>query len=204
MGYIIASSSGEEKYIHCDSQRRMSITSSKDKAEVFVDSTRALNTINNSMSKDERKKWMVVQYEKKDSKSTKVFHSAPDSSVECICGVEWDSVCNNITNSYSQLIDYRSRLQRDLGIVNAELCDCEHACEFFKCDAARGYRLYAMIRERRIKRRHLKNELMRVSAILDMGYSDIANGCIKDAFRKIDEQVYEPRVLKELFSDMLQ
>lgn len=89
-----------------------------------------------------------------------------------------------------------------LNQVGAELCDCEHACEFFKYDVVRGYKLYAMIRERRIKRRHYKNELRRINSILEMSYFDIVSGGIETSFKEIDEQTYEPRVLTELFDDL--
>ena len=59
-----------------------------------------------------------------------------------------------------------------------------------------------MIRERRIERRSLKNELWKANAVLGMSYSDIANGKIESAFAEIEQQSYEPRILKELSEDV--
>lgn len=131
---------------------------------------------------------------------TDVYDTSPISDEE----FDWEKVRQNITESFSEIIAYKEKLSSQLNHIEAELCDCEHACEFFKCDAAHGYKLYAMIRERRIKRRFLKDELWKANSVLGMSYSDIANGGIESAFKEIGEQTYEPRVLKELFSDALQ
>lgn len=209
--FIIASISDADKFIQYDKLGKMCITNRREKAARFSDSGKAWRILTTQMSKKKRDGWKVIAYESETSKnkeavsnSTPRFKANIDVSSLSDESFNWDNVKRNITESFSEIIAYKERLAVKLNRIEAELCDCEHACEFFKCDAAHGYKLYAMIRERRIKRRYYKDEIWRANAILNMNYSDIANGGIETAFNEINEQAYEPRVLKELFSDALQ
>lgn len=56
-----------------------------------------------------------------------------------------------------------------------------------------------MIKERRIKRRSIKNELEVLSIILGKKISDTASDEIQKAIAGMDKRTYEPRVMTELF-----
>ncbi|MBR4023454.1 MAG: hypothetical protein IKI94_12850 [Ruminococcus sp.] len=212
--FIIASVSAQDRFVCYEGGGKMSVTNKPEKAAKFPDAAKAWRILTTQMSKKKRDGWKVISYEpkqniKEEPKTepkpqkrfrTDVYNSSPISEEE----FDWEKVRQNITESFSEIIAYKEKLSSQLNHIEAELCDCEHACEFFKCDAAHGYKLYAMIRERRIKRRFLKDELWKANSVLGMSYSDIANGGIENAFKEISEQAYEPRVLKELFSDALQ
>lgn len=209
--FIIASVSDADRFIQFDRLGKMCITNRREKAARFSDSGKAWRVLTTQMSKKKRDGWKVVAYEVEPAKveeapvnTTQRFRANIDTSAVSDEDFNWEKVRCNITESFSEIIAYKERLSAKLNQIEAELCDCEHACEFFKCDAAHGYKLYAMIRERRIKRRYYKDELWRANSVLGMSYSDIANGGIENAFKEINEQAYEPRVLKELFSDALQ
>lgn len=208
--FIIASISAEQdRFICYDKLGKMSVTNRKEKAAKFQDSGKAWRILTTQMPKKKRDGWKVVAYEPDEApkpveQTPQRYRASIDTTSVSDENFDWDKVRQNITESFSEIIAYKDRLSSKLSQVEAELCDCEHACEFFKCDAAHGYKLYAMIRERRIKRRYLKNELWKASSVLGMSYSDIANGGIENAFKEISKQAYEPRVLKELFSDVLQ
>lgn len=174
------------------------------RAAKFSDAAKAWRVITTQISKKRRDGWVVQSYEtqdksvKNDSKRIRVDMDTPEVFVDQF---DWDTVIVNIKQSFYDIINYKEKLQSKLNRIEEELCDCDHACEFFKFDAAKGYKLYSMIRERRLKRRFLKNELWKARSVLEMSYSDIANGKIDNAFSEIEQQSYEPRVLKELFSD---
>lgn len=208
--FIIASVSDANKFIQHDKLGKMCITNRREKATRYTDSGKAWRVLTTQMSKKKRDGWKVIAYEidspKTETPSNKAqrFRANIDTASVSDEDFNWEKVRCNITESFSEIIAYKERLATKLNQIEAELCDCEHACEFFKCDAAHGYKLYAMIRERRIKRRHYKDELWKANSVLGMSYSDIANGGIENAFKEINEQSYEPRVLKELFSDALQ
>lgn len=209
--FIITSVLGADRFIQYDKLGKMCITNRREKAARFSDSGKAWRIITTQMPKKKRDNWQVVAYESRCEKaketpvkSTQRFRANIDTSAASDEDFNWEKVRCNITESFSEIIAYKERLSAKLNQIEAELCDCEHACEFFKCDAAHGYKLYAMIRERRIKRRHYKDELWRANSVLEMSYADIAKGGIENIFKEISEQTYEPRVLKELFSDALQ
>lgn len=214
---IIASvSSDQDRFICYDKLGKMSVTNRREKAAKFSDAGKAWRVIITQMSKKKRDGWKVIPYNKEEKATNKTeevedtedtpkrFKATLDTSTLLEEEFDWDRVRQNITESFADIIAYKEHLSSRLSQIEAELCDCEHACEFFKCDVVHGYKLYAMIRERRIKRRYYKDELWKVSSVLSMSYSDIANGSIENAFKKIEEQSYEPRVLKELFGDVLQ
>lgn len=214
---IIASvSSDQDRFICYDKLGKMSVTNRREKAAKFSDAGKAWRVIITQMSKKKRDGWKVVPYNKEEKTTDKTeevedtedtpkrFKATLDTSTLLEEEFDWDKVRQNITESFADIIAYKEHLSSRLSQIEAELCDCEHACEFFKCDVVHGYKLYAMIRERRIKRRYYKDELWKVASALGMSYSDIANGGIENAFKEIEEQSYKPRVLTELFSDKLQ
>lgn len=209
--FIIASISDQDRFIQYDKLGKMCITNRREKAARFTDSGKAWRILTTQMSKKKRDGWKVVAYdanadkqEAKPEQATQRYRANVYTQSISDEDFNWEKVRCDITTSFSEIIAYKERLTDRLNQIEAELCDCEHACEFFKCDASHGYKLYAMIRERRIKRRYYKDELWRANAVLNMSYSDIAAGGIESAFKEINEQAYEPRVLKELFSDALQ
>lgn len=215
--FVIASvSSDQDRFICYDKLGKMSVTNRQEKAAKFSDAGKAWRVIVTQMSKKKRDGWKVVPYDKEEKTTDKIketestddtakrFKATLDTSTLLEEEFDWDKVRQNITESFADIIAYKEYLTSKISQIEAELCDCEHACEFFKCDVVHGYKLYAMIRERRIKRRFYKDELWRASSVLGMSYSDIANGGIENAFKEIEDQSYKPRVLTELFSDKLQ
>lgn len=203
--FIIASVSSDERYICHDKQGKMSITNRKEKATKYPDAGKAWRVLQTQMPKKRRDGWKVIVLKSEEVEiETQRYRANIDTSSVSQESFDWDNVRNDITESFKEIVAYRERLLKQLSRVEDELCDCEHACEFFKCDASRGYKLYRMIRERRIKRRFLKDELMKSRAVLNMSYTEIVNGGIDDKFKEIGEQSYKPRVLTELFSDVSQ
>lgn len=62
-----------------------------------------------------------------------------------------------------------------------------------------GWKAYKMIKERRIKRRSIKNEIQILNIILDKKISDTVTNEILESMSKMDKRTYEPRVMNELF-----
>lgn len=112
----------------------------------------------------------------------------------------WNSI-NNAIISFSKLNDYLKRLQVKLREVDSELCDCYHACEFFNFNAAKGYKLSKMIKDRRIYRRFLKDEIWKANLVLNLTTEEMTSDGIKLLFEDVENQTYKPRVLNELFEN---
>ena len=86
-----------------------------------------------------------------------------------------------------------------LSKVDQELSDIDHYIEFVNLNAAQGYKAYKMIKDRRIIRRSIKNELEVLNIILGKKISETATDEIQKAISGMDKRTYEPRVLNELF-----
>lgn len=84
-------------------------------------------------------------------------------------------------------------------MIDKEICDILHYIEFCNLNAAQGYKAYKMLKERRIKRRSIKNELQVVDIILGKKISETATDEIEKAISGMDKRKYEPRVMTELF-----
>lgn len=99
----------------------------------------------------------------------------------------------------SEALHRKDELLSQLSKVDQELSDINHYIEFCNLNAAQGYKAYKMIKERRIKRRSIKNELEVLSIILGKKISDTASDEIQKAIAGMDKRTYEPRVMTELF-----
>ena len=91
------------------------------------------------------------------------------------------------------------RASRRRGKEGQELSDIDHYIEFVNLNAAQGYKAYRMIKDRRIIRRSIKNELDVLNIILGKKISETATDEIQKAISGMDKRTYEPRVLNELF-----
>lgn len=93
----------------------------------------------------------------------------------------------------------KEELCKQLSDIDKELSDINHYIEFCNLNAAQGYKAYKMVKERRIKRRIIKNELVIVNVILEKKISDSMTEEIEKAIRNLDKRTYTPRILSELF-----
>lgn len=205
--YIIENNTGE--YLGFDDCKKLYKTSNAKSAASFETRGKAYNVLTCSLPKKKRTGWSVVERkvaEEPQPEPNTTQENSPqryrsETSEEFPVGnkPDWEALRKNFEEAYKDIVTYKKEVREQLITTELELYDCEHACEFFKCNASKGYKLYSMIHERRVKRRYLKNEYKKAMVLLNMPHYDIVNGKLEDAFKKIDEQSYEPRVLKELF-----
>ena len=111
----------------------------------------------------------------------------------------WIDKVNGLNGLASEALHRKDELLSQLSKVDQELSDINHYIEFCNLNAAQGYKAYKMIKERRIKRRSIKNELEVLSIILGKKISDTASDEIQKAIAGMDKRTYEPRVMTELF-----
>lgn len=88
----------------------------------------------------------------------------------------------------------------ELKRVDSEICDIEHAAEFYNLSASQGYKIYKMLHDARVRRREIKNRLHLIQWIRDKKVSGINGDNLNRKLTEIDNQQYRPRVLKELFN----
>lgn len=103
------------------------------------------------------------------------------------------NIGNRIQSMYDVTINELKR-------VDSEICDIEHATEFYNLSASQGYKIYKMLHDARIRRREIKNRLHLLQWIRDKKVSGINGDNLNRKLTEIDNQQYRPRVLKELFN----
>lgn len=112
---------------------------------------------------------------------------------------KWINKVSDLNGLAKEAKERRAVLWEELSKVDKELCDINHYIEFCNLNAAQGYKAYKMIKERRILRRTIKNELDVLNTILGKKISETATDEIMKAVKGMDKRMYEPRVMQELF-----
>lgn len=100
---------------------------------------------------------------------------------------------------YADALHRKTELIEQLSKVDRELSDIAHYIEFNNLNAAQGYKAYKMEHERRIIRRSIKNEIQVLEIILGKKISETVTDEINNAVTGMDQRLYEPRELNELF-----
>lgn len=153
--------------------------------------TKALRTIFHSQKIDEPPK-DVKQVTEKDIALTEKVEVADNIQ-------RWIEKISDLNGLATDALHRKDELIEKLSNVDKELCDIYHYIEFCNLNAAQGYKAYKMIKDRRIKRRSIKNELDVLAIILGKKISETATDEIQKCIAGMDNRTYEPRVLKELF-----
>lgn len=112
----------------------------------------------------------------------------------------WIDKIEGLNGLATEALHRKDELVQQLSKVDQELSDVNHYIEFCNLNAAQGYKAYKMIKDRRIKRRRIKNELQVVDIILSKKICETATDEIQKAIAGMDQRTYEPRVLNELFN----
>ena len=111
----------------------------------------------------------------------------------------WVDKVSDLNGLASEALHRKDNLLSQLSKIDQELSDINHYIEFVNLNAAQGYKAYKMIKDRRIIRRSIKNELDVLNIILGKKISETATDEIQKAISGMDKRTYEPRVLNELF-----
>lgn len=111
----------------------------------------------------------------------------------------WIDKIEGLNGLATEALHRKDELVQQLSKVDQELSDVNHYIEFCNLNAAQGYKAYKMIKDRRIIRRSIKNELDVLNIILGKKISETAIDEIHKAITGMDNRKYEPRVLNELF-----
>ena len=112
---------------------------------------------------------------------------------------KWLNKVSDLNGLAKEAQSRKDELNNELSQIDQELSDVNHYIEFCNLNAAQGYKAYKMIKERRIKRRTIKNELNVLNIILGKKISETATDEIEKAVTRMDKRTYEPRIMEELF-----
>lgn len=167
-------------------------------------SSKVANTVlNNQLSKALRNVFHVEKVDEPPENVKQVTITEINSNTEKVLFAEniqrWLDKISDLNGLASDALHRKEELLNQLSLVDKELCDINHYIEFCNLNAAQGYKAYKMIKDRRIKRRSIKNELQVLEIILGKRISETAIDEIQRAVEGMDKRKYEPRVLNELF-----
>lgn len=163
----------------------------------------ANSVYNNNLSKALKSCFRVQKYDKPPELIKQMTHEETQEKTEKVAIAEniqyWIEKVNGLNGLASEALHRKDKLVDQLSTVDKEICDILHYIEFCNLNAAQGYKAYKMLKERRIKRRSIKNELRVVDIILGKKISETATDEIEKAISGMDKRKYEPRVMRELF-----
>lgn len=193
-----------ERFIYRNHSGKYVPTYGETMADIF-NKKQAETIYNNQLPKALKSVFYVEKYDKQD----KLPEGVKPVTQSDIDDTEKVMVSDNIQKWLDKLSDLnglakdalhrKEELVNQLSNIDKELSDLLHYIEFCNLNAAQGYTAYKMVKERRIKRRSIKNELTVVEAILNKKISESLTDEIMKTVKALDQRVYEPRVITELF-----
>lgn len=161
-------------------------------AYIFRARDKAQNIVDHMKKTIKHLDWEVVEYD--DGIEEDAEDYVPTLPIS-----ELEAKVKHIENCVKQLDQRRTYLIHLLNQVDQEIIDIEHAAEFYQLDAARGYKLYKMLRDARIRRRDYKNEIKKICIIQEATFEDYRDEKVSKSFEGMEHRKYRPRVLEELF-----
>ena len=170
-------------------------------AEIFS-KEKATNVLNNQISKNLRKCYHIelLEPDPPGIKSvTKTDLKQTEKVMETDVTQEWISRIRGLNGLIQDAKIRKVELTQQLSNVDEQLCDIYHYIEFSKLNACQGYKAAKMIKDKRIARRRIKNELQVLSIILSSNISDEIEQEVVGRIKGMDNRVYNPRSLTELF-----
>lgn len=197
--YIITDGS---RFIYRNHSGKFVPTPSEAMADIFG-KKQADAIFNNSLPKALKSVFHVEKYDKPPNQVKQVTKKEIDKNTEKVTISEniqrWLDKVSELNGLKKDATKRKEELCKQLSDVDKELSDINHYIEFCNLNAAQGYKAYKMVKDRRIKRRSIKNELVVVDAILEKKISDSITEEIENVIHSLDERTYTPRILNELF-----
>lgn len=197
--YVITDGS---RFIYRNHSGKYVPTPSEVMADVFS-KKQAEAIFKNSLPKALKSVFYVEKYDKPPDQVKQVTKEEMNKNTEKAMISEniqrWLDKVSELNGLRNDATKRKEELCKQLSDVDKELSDINHYIEFCNLNAAQGYKAYKMVKERRVKRRSIKNELVVVDAILEKRISDSITEEIEKVVHSLDERTYTPRILNELF-----
>jgi len=111
----------------------------------------------------------------------------------------WLNKLSDLNGLSKDALNRRNDLLRQLHKVEDEILDIEHWIEFTRFNGVQGYKASKELKECRVKRRSIKNELLVLEIILDQKLSETISDEVKRRVEGMDDRTYKPRIRVDLF-----
>jgi hypothetical protein len=174
-------------FIKRNKNNSLNITENKEEAITYDTLTKANNVVDHMVKKFKKYNMKAIKLENTEIYSSKKKYDIKDELSNI------DSFITYIKNRKLYLSNLLS--QEDMKIV-----DIEHAAEFYKLNAARGYKLYRMLHEARINRRKIKDELEEIEILEHLNFNMTKAQQMINSIKQMENKKYRPRILEELFN----
>ena len=106
---------------------------------------------------------------------------------------------NGLSEKFTTLKGNKEWLLNEESNIDKQISDILHYIEFYNFSASNGYKLCKALKELRLRRRDIKNELELIGIISTHTCNNIANGNTNKAIDTLGKKQYAPRVLNDLF-----
>lgn len=106
---------------------------------------------------------------------------------------------NGLSEKFTTLKGNKEWLLDEESNIDKQISDILHYIEFYNFSASDGYKLCKALKELRLRRRDVKNELELIGIISTHTCNNIANGNTNKAIDALGKKQYAPRVLNDLF-----
>lgn len=190
------------RWVMRDRNNKYVPTSNEALADVFGNKE-ANSVYQNNLPKALKSVFHIQKIDTPQKLVKQITHAEVQENTETVSVAEniqyWVDKISGLNGLASEALHRKEELINQLSEVDKELCDINHYIEFCNLNAAQGYKAYKMIKDRRVKRRSIKNELDVLNIILGKKISETATDEIQKAISGMDKRTYEPRVLNELF-----
>lgn len=191
------------RWIMRDRKGKYVPTSCEALADIFTNK-QATGIFQSNLSKALKSVFRVQKIDEPSKLIKQISQETAQENTERVSTAEniqrWIDKIDGLNGLATEALHRKDELVQQLSKVDQELSDVNHYIEFCNLNAAQGYKAYKMIKDRRIKRRSIKNELQVVDIILSKKICETATDEIQKAIAGMDQRTYEPRVLNELFN----
>lgn len=184
-------------FVALDSNKKYCLTTDKKRA-VRNSLVKMNNIMNNSLgSHIDKSKCEVVPY----VAETKI-QSLTTVSVPAYSKLDMQKLNNALSVFEEQACMAKGNedyLNKELSNLDKEISDVLHYIEFYKFNAAEGYKLAKLLKTITEKRRDVKNELKLINIIKTHTLNMAGDGKTTTAIKALGDQKYNPRILTSLF-----
>lgn len=171
-------------------------------ADIF-NKKQAERILSNSLPKALRTTFYVEKYDKPSESIKQVTKKELENNTEKVMISEniqkWLDRISDLNGLAKEAQSRKEELIKQLHKLEDELLDIEHYIEFSNLNAAQGYKASKDIKECRMKRRSVKNELLVLDIILEQRVDEMITEEIHKRIQALDRRTYKPRIRKDLF-----
>lgn len=140
------------------------------------------NIIDNCVAPTRRHKCKIIEAPKT---LADVYNEPHESDLLAFNSKSFEPMKNDLTDKLSK--------------IDQEISDIQHYIEFNNFDACKGFKAYKLLQETLIRRRGIKDELLKIQIFTETTVPDLFNGRLDQRINGIKNRTYKPRILTELF-----